>query len=236
MTEGTPAMYDAFAVPYAAHIEDSPYNAYYDRPAVLGLLGDVTGKQVLDIGCGPGIYAGELVSRGATVTAFDESAEMVRLAQDRLGAAVDVHRASLAEPLSWLADASFDVVLLALVLHYLDDRVSALREVHRVLRHEGHVVVSTHHPTGDLLIHGGSYFTTEAIEETWQEDWRVRYWRQPLHQTCDEFAKAGFVIERLVEPRPTPEMADRYPEVFTLLNTDPAFIAFRLAKARPTGS
>ena len=225
-------MYDAFAASYAAHIQDSPYNAYYDRPAVLGLLGDVAGKRILDAGCGPGQYAAELVARGATVTAFDESAEMVRLARDRLGGAAEVRQASLADPLSWLADESYDVVVMALVLHYLDDRVSALRDLHRVLRPAGQLVLSTHHPTGDLLIHGGSYFAVEKIEETWQEGWRVRYWRQPLNQWCDEFAQAGFVIDRLVEPRPVPEMAQLYPREFDLLSTDPAFIAFRLVKAQ----
>jgi SAM-dependent methyltransferase len=224
-------MYDAFADRYASYIEDSPFNAYYDRPAVLELVGEVTGKQVLDAGCGPGLSTAELVAGGADVVAFDESAEMVRLAQTRLRGTADVRRASLAEPLEWLVDESFDVIVMALVLHYLDDRAAALRELHRVLRPGGRLVLSVHHPTSDLLVHGGSYFTTEVVEETWQDEWHVRFWRLPLGQWCDEFAQAGFVIERLVEPRPLPEMAQHYPDDYALLSTEPAFIAFRLAKA-----
>src|ERR1039457_1667540 len=49
--------------------------------------------------------------------------------------------------------------------------------------------------------HGGSYFEAEVIEETWSRGWQVRYWRQPLQLSCDEFASAGFLIERLAEPR-----------------------------------
>lgn len=71
-------MYDAFAGAYGSHARTSPYNALYDRPALLGLAGDVAGRRVLDAGCGPGIYAADLVARGAHVTAFDESLEMVR--------------------------------------------------------------------------------------------------------------------------------------------------------------
>ena len=67
------ALFDAFAESYAEHARESVYNALYDRPAVLDLLGDVTGLRVLDAGCGPGYYAEELVRRGARVTAFDGS-------------------------------------------------------------------------------------------------------------------------------------------------------------------
>lgn len=69
---------------------------------------------------------------------------------------------------------------MALVLHHLDDRVSALKEVLRVLRPGGRLVLSTTHPTSDRLEKGGGYFDTELVEETWQSDWSVRYWRQPL--------------------------------------------------------
>jgi SAM-dependent methyltransferase len=229
--DGSPASwYDAFADRYESHAEGSAWNAHYDRPAMIELLGDVTDKRVLDVGCGPGIYAAELVRRGARVTGFDESAEMVRLARNRLGAQADIRQGTLGQPLTWLADESQDLALMALVLHHLDNRVSALRELARVLRPHGRLVLSTSHPTTDWLGHGGSYFTREVIEETWRDDWQVRYWRQPLESWCAEFAEAGFAIERLVEPRPVPGMADRYPEDHERLLREPGFIGFRLLK------
>jgi 2-polyprenyl-3-methyl-5-hydroxy-6-metoxy-1,4-benzoquinol methylase len=48
------------------------------------LLGEIQGNRVLDAGCGPGIYAGLLVVKGAEVVAFDASERMVRLAKERL--------------------------------------------------------------------------------------------------------------------------------------------------------
>jgi hypothetical protein len=59
----------------------------------------------------------------------------------------------------------------------------------------------------------------------------VRAWRRPLAAACDEFLRAGFLIEKLVEPRPVPEMASRDPESYARLERAPAFIAIRL---RPT--
>src|SRR5260370_6617612 len=81
------AYWDRYAADYAEHAERSAFNALYDRPAVLGLLGDVTGQRVLDVGCVPGLYAAELVSLGAIVVRLDQSPEMVRLARRRLAAA-----------------------------------------------------------------------------------------------------------------------------------------------------
>jgi len=222
-------VFDEFAEEYERHAVESAYNAWYDRPAVLELMGEVAGQRVLDAGCGPGFYAEELAGRGAEVVVFDHSPKMVNLARNRLGERAMVRVHDFADPLEWLEGESFDAALLALVIHHLDDRVAALRELYRVLRPGARLVVSTHHPTADWLRMGGSYFTIEPIEETWS-GWPVRYWRLPLTATCAEFTKAGFLIEQLVEPRPVPEMAERFPEHYQKLNREPGFINFRLVK------
>ena len=234
MDSEKPALFDAFAEAYERHAAVSAYNALYDRPSVLDLLGDVSGIRVLDAGCGAGLYAEELLARGADVVGFDQSPAMVGLARRRTGDRVDVRVHDLASPLSWLDYESFDAALMALVLHHLDERAAALGELHRVLRPGGRLVVSTHHPTADWLRLGGSYFTVEPIEEDWHRgEWHVRYWREPLEGTCALFADAGFMIERLIEPRPIPEMAERFPDDYEKLMREPGFIAFRLRKSQP---
>jgi 2-polyprenyl-3-methyl-5-hydroxy-6-metoxy-1,4-benzoquinol methylase len=67
--------YDRMGLSFEQHAADSAANAHYDRPAVLAALGPVTGRQVLDPACGPGLYVPELLERGAEVTAFDASPE-----------------------------------------------------------------------------------------------------------------------------------------------------------------
>jgi SAM-dependent methyltransferase len=197
---------------------------------VLDLLGDVRGLRVLDAGCGPGLYAEALVAGGAEVVGFDASAEMVRLAGRRVRPPSTFRAHALGEPIDWLDDDSFDAAILALVIHHVDDRVGALRELFRVLRPGGVLVVSTHHPVSDWLRLGGSYFAVEKLDEVWNRGWRVHYWRQPLTVTCEEFARAGFLIERLVEPRPSPEMAERFPDDYAKLGREPGFVDFRLRK------
>lgn len=224
---GREPQYETIADEFLRHAEDGFYNAYYDRPACLDLLGDVAGKTVLDAACGPGLYAKELLARGAHVIGFDQSPRMAEIAaRTASGGEFRVH--DLADPITWLPDASVDLALCALAIHYLDDRVSALEEMRRVLCPGGALVLSMQHPTSDWLKHDGSYFGIRLIEETWRNSWHMRYWIAPLEVICAEIADAGFLIERLVEPRPVPEAAEVDSEEYDRLNREPGFLALRL--------
>lgn len=224
---GTHPQYDVFADEYLDHAHDGLFNAHYDRPACLSLLGDVAGSTVLDAACGPGLYADELTKRGATVIGFDQSPRMTELARQRVPTG-RFRTHDLADSLEWLDDNCVDAVLFALALEYVDDRTAALREFRRVLRHDGALVLSRQHPTGDWLRHGGDYFEARVIEETWSRGWHVRYWLSPLEQTCEELHEAGFLIERLLEPRPTARAADIDREKCERLNRTPTgFLAIR---------
>ena len=225
---GRQPQYEAFADEFLEHARDGFANAHYDRPACLSLLGDVAGQRVLDAACGPGLYAAELVRRGAHVTGFDQSPRMVEICRERVGQG-DFRVHDLADPIDWLPDACVDLVLFALALEYVDDRVAALRELRRVLRPDGALVLSRLHPTGDWLRHGGNYWDIRVIHETWAKSWQVHYWLAPLEATCEEIFQAGFLIERLLEPRPLPAADALDPEAYEQLTTEPrGFMAFRL--------
>ena len=117
---GVTTDYDTFAAAYSRENEASLLNAYYNRPAMISLAGEVEGQRVLDAGCGSGPLAAELGDRGAIVTGFDLSVAMIDLARQRLGADADLHVADLGEPLLFDNDA-FDSVVASLCLHYLED-------------------------------------------------------------------------------------------------------------------
>jgi SAM-dependent methyltransferase len=223
--------YDAFAEEFLAHAADGFYNAHLDRPACLDLLGDVRGKTVLDAGCGPGLYAADLVAMGARVIGFDLSPRMVQLSRQRVSQGeFRVH--ALGDPIDWLDEDAVDLELCALALEHVDDRIGALRELRRVLAPGGALVLSVQHPVGNWLRHGGSYFEARRIRETWNAGWQVSYWTMPLETICAEVHQAGFVIERLTEPRPVPEAAQRDPERYAKLTREPAgFLALRLRSA-----
>lgn len=164
-------VYDSIAEGYAAENEISLLNAYYERPAMLELAGDVTGRRILDAGCGSGPLFAALRDRGAMVTGIDASAGMLAQARRRLGADADLRVADLARPLPF-PDGAFDDVLASLVLHYLEDWAPALAELRRVLTPLGRLLVSVDHPSAVYLtdrMAGGStsYFETRRRTEEW---------------------------------------------------------------------
>jgi SAM-dependent methyltransferase len=222
--------YDTLAEVYAADIDENPYNALYERPGIISLLPPVRGLDVLDAGCGSGQLAAWLAGQGARVTGIDAAPGMVRLAAARVpGATFSV--ADLGAPLA-VGDGAFDLVVSSLVLHYLRDWVAPLRELRRVLRPGGALVLSTHHPAQDLeLSPSGDYHALEAIEEVWEKGGKpfpVRYWRRSLSAMFDAFAEAGLRVERLAEPLPLPEAGERFPEHWARLRTRPWFLFLRL--------
>jgi SAM-dependent methyltransferase len=230
--EGLWDAYDRLGVSFQQHAADSAYNAHYDRPAVLAALGPVTGRQVLDAGCGPGLYLRELLDRGAEVTGFDASPVMVSLARRRIPDRVRIDQAVLGEPLPY-PDRAFDLVVCALAIHYAHDRAAAFAEFWRVLRPGGAVVVSTQHPVMDWLRKGGSYFQVTLETDIWHSrggDQPVRFWREPLSGLCKAATDAGFLIEKLIEPLPAQTMRERYPEDYERLCKEPGFLILRLFK------
>ena len=223
--------YDAIGDAYARRVDDAPYNALYERPATLSLLPPVRDRRVLDAGCGSGWYAEQIHSRGARVDAIDGSATMVAHARRRLGDRVDVQVADLARPLPF-ADSSFDLVLSALVLHYLRDWRPTLHELHRILIPGGTLLFSTHHPAheAERLEANGypvEYGDVQLVEEEWKDVGRVRFFRRSFTAIFQGLADARFLVERLVEPVPTPAFRSQNPKSYERLLRRPEFLIVR---------
>jgi SAM-dependent methyltransferase len=225
------------AFEYDRHNASSGANSYYERPATKTLLGDVHGKRVLEVGCGTGPVTEWLVDKGAVVVACDVSAAMLDIARSRVGDRAELHHHDLVEPLTFLENASVDLVVASLVFHYLRDWAAPLRELHRVLRPTGSMVMSIHHPAWDWRNHcPEDYFAFLQVSEVWVKPHPVTFWRRPLGAATAAIGEAGFLIERLVEARPNPELEIRDPNAYHQLTTEPFLMHLRLRPAQPDGS
>lgn len=230
--------YESFADRYAQAVVTKPHNALYERPATLSLLPDVSGKHVLDAGCGSGIYSEWLAQHGARVTAVDVTPEMVAIARDRLRHyGIEVRQADLAQPLDWLADSSIDIVLSPLVLDYVAEWHGVLAEFHRVIVPGGLLVFSVPHPMADWrrFRSGAAYFDIELVGIDWTRFGEpfphVKSYRRPLEAVLNPVIEAGFHIEKILEPRPSAELKAVDPALYEQLLCEPCFLCVRAARS-----
>lgn len=223
--------YNLLANSYNKLIDNKPHNAYYDRPNTLKLFNDVKGKSVLDAACGPGKYAEILLEKGANVTGFDLSTEMIKYAKER-----NVNQGSffvhdLSQPLAMIDDGSFDYVLCALALHYIEDWTSTIKEFFRVLKTNGQLIISIEHPFFEYNYYKAiDYFKTEPVKTAWNgfgKPIEMNSYRRPLLDCLLPLTDNGFYIDKLVEPKPTKEFESLDPKHFKELNAFPAFMCVR---------
>ncbi|OLZ46939.1 GrpB family protein [Amycolatopsis keratiniphila] len=225
------AQYDGFARLYSAHAETSITNARYDRPAIVELAGDVAGKRVLDVGSAAGHLSALLAEKGADVLGVDASSGMVAVAREKFGHVARFETADVSRPMSFVEDASIDVITASLVLHYLKEWGPALAEFRRVLKPGGLLVFSVHHPGEDWRWFGKrNYFQLELLEDEFPAGQRVRFYRRPLSWTFGAVRDAGFAIDRLVEPMPDEAVAETDPKWYAKLRTEPRFLYFRTVR------
>ncbi|MFD4668515.1 class I SAM-dependent methyltransferase [Lentzea sp. NPDC058450] len=220
--------YDGFAEAYTAENEGSLLNAYYVRPAIVDLAGDVAGRRILDAGCGAGPVSVALRDRGAVVSGFDRSAKMVELARQRLGDDVDLRVADITGPLPY-PDGAFDDAVAALVLHYLEDWTAPLAELRRVLKPGGRLIVVVNHPILFKMVHRETdYFATTKWSDEYDFNGQkavLTYWHRPLHAMTDAFTAAGFRTAVISEPPAAPEARELFPDEMARFPSG-AFLSF----------
>ncbi|MFG2078612.1 class I SAM-dependent methyltransferase [Nonomuraea maritima] len=206
--------YDSFAEEYSAENENSLLNAHIERPAMTALAGDVSGRRILDAGCGSGALTAALRERGAVVTGIDASAGMLAVARRRLGDDADLRVVDLRDPLPF-ADGAFDDVVASLVLHYLEDWGPTLAEMRRVLKPGGRLLASVNHPFVEWLAEDPrpSYRETTSYTDLWTfngKSFPLTFWRRPLSAMTDAFIDAGFCPPAISEPKTAPDAPESF--------------------------
>ncbi len=223
--------YDDLAESYNAMIDHKPHNAYYDRPNTLELIKDVKGKSILDVACGPGKYAEILLSKGAEVTGFDISPEMIKYAKKRNKKSGTFFVHNMSKPFKMLKKDSFDIALCALAMHYVEDWESTIKEFYRVLKTNGQLIISIEHPFFEYrYFKSTKYFEIEPVSCSWTgfgKPIKIHSYRRPLSECINPLIENGFCIDKLIEPKPVKEFEKLDPKHYKELNDFPAFMCIR---------
>jgi SAM-dependent methyltransferase len=173
--------------------------------------------RVLDVGCGEGQLARRLAVDGSFVAGVDASGTQLQAAV-HIGGGPQYARAMVGRlP---FADASFDAVVVCLVLEHVDDLDGAVAELTRVLRPDGRLALFLNHPLLQTPESGwiddhildpperywrvGPYLDEVAFVEQVARDVSIRFVHRPLHRYVNTLADAGIFVTRLLEPPPPP--------------------------------
>lgn len=151
-TSGIGAAWDRQALAYqnAARLTSDVvgYGPGIGTEADYRLLGSVSGKRVLDLGCGGGQSAIACARQGAIAIGVDISVEQLAYARRLVEAEevrVELKHGDLAELAFQRAD-TIDIAFSAMALQYTPDLNRVFRQVHRVLKPQGVFVFSIPHP------------------------------------------------------------------------------------------
>jgi len=181
------------------------------------LLGDLSGRRVLEIGAGAAQCARYVATQGARVVATDLSAGMLRQALDlndrfnRLESGLTVPLAQCDAASLPFGDAAFDLVFTAYgAVPFIADTAAVMRECARVLRPGGRFVFSTTHPVRwafaddpgpqGLVVRSSYFDRTPYVEEAGGVATYVEHHRT-MGDRVRELAAAGLVLVDLVEPQ-----------------------------------
>jgi SAM-dependent methyltransferase len=210
MTAASPAAgdYDDYASQYAANVawreqagpDEDPFGLLLP---ILELLGDITGRRVLDAGCGEGYLARTLAVRGADVTGIDLSPSLIdqARAKDPRGR-IDYQVADLSQPLP-NAVGSFDAAASYLVLNDVADYRGFAATLGAVLRPGGQLVLALNNPYSAVIDrHVTDYFDAGAVSPyrgLWEVGIKAYYHHRTLENYLDAFQAGGLRLTKLAD-------------------------------------
>ncbi len=209
----------------------------------LKLIGNIKGKKVLEIGCGAGQNSIAFAKKGARVTGIDASREQIffgkKLAEFNK-VKVKFIQGSI-QTIPWIKPNSIDLVFSAFALQYIKNLKKCFKEVYRILKRQGIFVFSLDHP----IWFSGKWkknrfvwenYWNKKIETNWKKRYgvnvKVVFFPHTVEEIFEALMKAGFLVERILEPKPKKRKNKRRNPNYSFkkLSRIPATIIFKAIK------
>jgi len=220
--------------------DEDPHRAGLLDEWMMRAVGDVAGLRVVDLGCGEGRFCRMLAERGASVVGIDPIARFIEHANaHKVGD--ETYVLGDAQCLDSVADNSFDLAVSYVSLVDMPDFASAVSEAHRVLRCGGRFIVCNLQPmntaancwmndgTGAKLHFKLDSYFDESSREMAMRGGKVKNFHRTLSTYINGFLGAGFRLDGIREPKPSPEQVAKWPKIADNLRV-PYFIIYLLGK------
>jgi SAM-dependent methyltransferase len=216
---GWDAISDDYQAKHSAHLTGDKADAWgvWRIPeSELQVLGNVSDKDVLELGCGQAEWSVALCQRGARTVGLDNSSGRLSYAREHQRATgVSFPLVQANAEIAPFVDASFDIVFCDYgAMTFLPPRRS-VPEAARLLRPGGLLAFTTTHP---LLWccwpHGADEVATELHQDYFkidsdEEDGLVDF-NLPIGRWIQVFLDSGFAVEGLIEVQPPPGATTSY--------------------------
>lgn len=222
-----------------------PLHQYIIDPKISEMLGNVTGKTILDAGCGNGYWVRRLAQQAEKVIGIDSSSELINDAKSAQNPSnAEYYAADLLKSID-LPDLHFDTILSSMVFHYLSRIENAVVEFKRMLKPNGQVVIVIQHPIyqyhfraqmkagGDpgSFLEPVGYFNRKTVEQTIMSGKAtIEIFNRPLSDYIRPFLRQGFVLTDFAEPEYTDELLSKVPRYKDVAEI-PRVAAFAFQKA-----
>lgn len=213
------------------------------------MLGDLTGKTVLDAGCGNGYLTRKMAQTAKKVYGVDFTEKLIELAKQKNNPANVEFSVGNLEKLQF-PDSAFDLVLCNMVLMDVENIEKAIAEMSRVLKKNGIIVASIIHPCfenppftyslfeekeGKKARLGRvvqNYFDTGLIidkNQPVENGEPYQHYHYMISDYLNAFSKAGLSLEETNEPNEKQILNDEDPDLDINIHT-PTFVIFKLRK------
>jgi SAM-dependent methyltransferase len=220
-----------------ARAREDSLDRLVEWPAQRDLLGDVTGRSVLDVGCGNGGKLAELVRDGAIASVgVDISGNFLSAPPPD----VEFIRGDLSEldSVPGLAGRRFDRILFLQSFGYAKDPVRTLQAARAMLADDGFILLTRTQPiryaveraeqNGTSL--GEEYFSTAPFSKASSWNDQITLTKRPytISDLINIFSAAGLWVETAIEPQLSEDARRRYPHKQAWMNKYLGILIFKL--------